>query len=118
MLHNNDANRATEVLVGCSNVSMLVSIIAAGWAGDMLGRRATLVVASALLMAGGHATALGGSYASALLMADARRQLRTPRSWPLASSPLTSLGSGFARLQRRDMSASSRGVLSTLLGTN
>ncbi|TVU43102.1 hypothetical protein EJB05_09540 [Eragrostis curvula] len=93
----------TEVLVGCSNVYMLVSIVAAGWAGDVLGRRATLVLANALLMAGALAMALGGSYAALM-----------------AARFVTSLGSGFVRVVVPVYNAeisppSSRGVLSTLL---
>ncbi|TVU43093.1 hypothetical protein EJB05_09530, partial [Eragrostis curvula] len=93
----------TEVLVGCSNVYMLVSIVAVGWAGDVLGRRATLMLANALLMAGALAMALGGSYAALM-----------------AACFVTSLGSGFVPVvvpvYNAEISpASSRGVLSTLL---
>ncbi|CAO2142516.1 unnamed protein product [Urochloa humidicola] len=41
-----------EVLTGSMNLFMLVSILAAGWAADVLGRRGTLVLANAFLMAG------------------------------------------------------------------
>ncbi|TVU43112.1 hypothetical protein EJB05_09551, partial [Eragrostis curvula] len=61
----------TELLVGCINVYMLVSVVAAGWAGDLLGRRATLVLANALLMAGALGMALGRSYAALFLYAGA-----------------------------------------------
>ncbi|TVU43094.1 hypothetical protein EJB05_09531, partial [Eragrostis curvula] len=93
----------TEVLVGCINVYMLVSVVAAGWVGDMLGRRATLVLANALLMAGALAMSLSGSYAALM-----------------AALFVISLGCGFVRVvapvYNAEISpASSRGVLSTLL---
>ncbi|TVU43111.1 hypothetical protein EJB05_09550, partial [Eragrostis curvula] len=93
----------TELLVGCINVYMLVSVVAAGWAGDLLGRRATLVLANALLMAGALGMALGRSYAALM-----------------AALFVTSLGCGFVRVvapvYNAEISpASSRGVLSALL---
>ena len=51
-----------EVLTGSMNLFMLVSILAAGWAADVLGRRGTLVLANVSLMAGAIAMALGGSF--------------------------------------------------------
>ena len=57
-----------EVLAGSINVFMLASILAAGWAADVLGRRGTLVLANVSLMAGALAMALGGSF-SALMFA-------------------------------------------------
>ncbi|TVU43084.1 hypothetical protein EJB05_09521, partial [Eragrostis curvula] len=93
----------TEVLVSCINVYMIVSVVAAGWVGDLLGRRATLVLANALLMAGALAMALGRSYAALM-----------------AALFVISLGCGFVRVvapvYNAEISpASSRGVLSTLL---
>ncbi|TVU35933.1 hypothetical protein EJB05_17840, partial [Eragrostis curvula] len=90
----------TEVLVGCSNVYMLVSIVAAGWAADLMGRRATLVLANAFFMAGALAMALGGSYATLM-----------------AARFVTSLGvrPGSPVYNAEISPASSRGVLSTLL---
>ena len=41
-----------EVLSGSMNLFMLASILAAGWAADALGRRGTIVLANAFLMAG------------------------------------------------------------------
>ena len=37
----------TEVLTGSMNLFMLVSILGAAWAADLLGRRGTLVLANA-----------------------------------------------------------------------
>ena len=68
-----------EVLAGSINVFMLVSILAAGWAADVLGRRGTLVLANVSLMAGAIAMALGGSF-PALMLARC----------------VTSVGSGFS----------------------
>ena len=48
-----------EVLAGSMNVFMLTSILAAGWVADRLGRRRTLVLANAFLMAGALAMSLG-----------------------------------------------------------
>ncbi|WVZ50199.1 hypothetical protein U9M48_001476 [Paspalum notatum var. saurae] len=55
-----------EVLSGSMNLFMLVSILAAGWAADAIGRRATIMVANAFLMADAGAMSLGGGYASLL----------------------------------------------------
>ncbi|KAJ1255405.1 hypothetical protein BS78_K245300 [Paspalum vaginatum] len=55
-----------EVLSGSMNLFMLVSILAAGWAADSIGRRGTVVVANAFLMAGALAMWLGCGYASLL----------------------------------------------------
>jgi MFS family permease len=56
-----------EVLACSINVFMLVSILAAGWAADVLGRRGTLVLANISLMAGALAMALGGSFPALML---------------------------------------------------
>ncbi|TVU43095.1 hypothetical protein EJB05_09532, partial [Eragrostis curvula] len=90
----------TELLVGCGNAYMLVSIVAAGWAGDLLGRRATLVLANALLMAGALAMALGGSYAAlmaARFVTSLRHRVRPRRG---------------ARVQRRDLARRPRAASS------
>lgn len=92
-----------EVLSGSMNVFMLASILAAGPAADLLGRRGTLVLANAFLMAGALAMSLGGSYAALL-----------------AARFVTSLGVGFALVvapvYNAEISpASARGVLSSLL---
>ncbi|KAL6653808.1 hypothetical protein ACP70R_008732 [Stipagrostis hirtigluma subsp. patula] len=68
-----------EVLAGSINVFMLLSILAAGWAADVLGRRRTLVLANAFLMAGALAMSLGGSYAALM-----------------AARFITSVGAGFS----------------------
>ncbi|XP_062183490.1 polyol transporter 5-like isoform X2 [Phragmites australis] len=92
-----------EVLAGSINVSMLVSILAAGWAADLLGRRGTLVLANAFLMAGPLAMSLGGSYATLM-----------------AARFVTSIGSGFSivvtSVYNAEISpASTRGLLSSFL---
>ncbi|KAG0530730.1 hypothetical protein BDA96_05G211800 [Sorghum bicolor] len=92
-----------EVLAGSFNVFMLLSILAAGWAADLLGRRGTLVLANVFLMAGALAMSLGGSY-SALM----------------AARCITSLGSGFSvvvtSVYNAEISpASMRGFLSSFL---
>jgi len=92
-----------EVLAGSMNVYMLVSILAAGWAADLLGRRGTLVLANGLLMAGAFAMSLGGSYAALMI-----------------ARFITSIGVGFALVvapvYNAEISpASARGVLSSLL---
>ncbi|RCV39219.1 hypothetical protein SETIT_8G205800v2 [Setaria italica] len=92
-----------EVLTGSMNVFMLVSILAGGWAADLLGRRGTLVLANAFLMAGALAMSAGGSYADLM-----------------AARFVTSVGAGFARVvapvYNAEISpASTRGVLSSLL---
>ncbi|KAL5203547.1 hypothetical protein ABZP36_008418 [Zizania latifolia] len=91
-----------EVLAGSMNLYMLVSILAAGWTADVLGRRGTLVLANAFLMAGALAMSLGGSYAALM-----------------AARFVTSVGVGFsivvAPVYAVEISpASSRGVLSSL----
>ena len=53
-----------EVLSGSMNMFMLASILAAGWAADAIGRRGTVVIANAFLMAGALAMSLGGSLTS------------------------------------------------------
>nr|CAB3492091.1 unnamed protein product [Digitaria exilis] len=53
-----------ELLTGSMNLFMLVSILAAGSIADRLGRRCTLVLANAFLMAGALAMALGASFAT------------------------------------------------------
>ncbi|XP_025827235.1 polyol transporter 5-like [Panicum hallii] len=92
-----------EVLTGSMNLFMLVSVLGAGWAADLLGRRGTLVLANAFLMAGALAISAGGSYASLM-----------------AARFVTSVGVGFARVvapvYNAEISpASTRGVLSSLL---
>ncbi|KAL6654374.1 hypothetical protein ACP70R_007839 [Stipagrostis hirtigluma subsp. patula] len=92
-----------EVLVGSMNLFMLVSILAAGWAADVLGRRGTLVLANGFLMAGALAMSLGGGYAALM-----------------AARFVTSVGAGFCRVvapvYNAEISpASTRGVLSSLL---
>ncbi|CAO2142826.1 unnamed protein product [Urochloa humidicola] len=92
-----------EVLAGSMNVFMLVSILAGGWFADRLGRRSTLVLANAFLMAGPLAMSLGGSFASLM-----------------AARFVTSVGAGFARVVAPVYNAeisppSTRGVLSSLL---
>ncbi|BAT14975.1 Os11g0637000 [Oryza sativa Japonica Group] len=91
-----------EVLTGSMNVFMLVSILAAGWAADVLGRRGTLVLANAFLMAGALAMSLGATYAALM-----------------AARFVTSVGVGFslvvAPVYNAEISpASARGVVSTL----
>ncbi|RCV39217.1 hypothetical protein SETIT_8G205600v2 [Setaria italica] len=92
-----------EVLAGSMNVFMLVSILAGGWAADFLGRRRTLVLANAFLMAGALAMSVGGSYTELM-----------------AARFVTSVGAGFARVvapvYNAEISpASTRGVLSSFL---
>ncbi|CAN6363589.1 unnamed protein product [Urochloa humidicola] len=92
-----------EVLAGSMNVFMLVSILAGGWFADAVGRRSTLVLANAFLMAGALAMALGRTYAALL-----------------AARFVTSVGAGFARVVAPVYNAeisppSTRGVLSSLL---
>ncbi|CAL4986350.1 unnamed protein product [Urochloa decumbens] len=92
-----------EVLTGSMNLFMLVSILAAGWVADMVGRRGTLLLANAFLMAGAIAMSAGGSYAALM-----------------AARSITSIGVGFARVvapvYNAEISpASTRGVLSSLL---
>ncbi|CAM0874042.1 unnamed protein product [Alopecurus aequalis] len=97
------SDEQVEVLAGSMNVYMLVSILAAGWVADFLGRRGTLVLANGFLMVGALAMSLGGSYA-ALMVARF----------------VTSIGVGFALVvapvYNAEISpASVRGVLSSLL---
>ncbi|XP_066336002.1 polyol transporter 5-like [Miscanthus floridulus] len=92
-----------EVLSGSMNVFMLASILAAGWVADQLGRRRTLVLANAFLMAGALAMSLGTSFGALM-----------------AARFVTSVGSGFARVvapvYNAEISpASTRGVLSSML---
>ncbi|RLM69446.1 polyol transporter 5-like [Panicum miliaceum] len=92
-----------EVLSGSMNLFMLASILAAGWAADALGRRGTVVLANAFLMAGALAMSLGGSYAALL-----------------AARFVTSVGVGFAVVvapvyAAEIAPASSRGLLSSLV---
>ncbi|CAL4986349.1 unnamed protein product [Urochloa decumbens] len=92
-----------EVLTGSMNLFMLVSVLTAGWVADAMGRRGTLVLANAFLMAGALAMSLGGSYAALV-----------------AARFVTSIGAGFARVvapvYNAEISpASTRGVLSSLL---
>jgi MFS family permease len=92
-----------EVLAGSMNVFMLASTLAAGWVADHLGRRRTLVLANAFLMAGALAMSLGTSFAALM-----------------AARFVTSLGSGLARVvapvYNAEISpASTRGALSSML---
>ncbi|KAF0924730.1 hypothetical protein E2562_014533 [Oryza meyeriana var. granulata] len=92
-----------EVLAGSMNIYMLVSILAAGWTADVLGRRGTLVLANAFLMAGALAMSLGASYAALMSVRF-----------------VTSIGVGFslvvAPVYNAEISpASARGVLSSLV---
>jgi len=92
-----------EVLAGSMNVFMLTSILAAGWVADRLGRRRTLVLANAFLMAGSLSMSLGSTYPALM-----------------AARFVTSLGAGFARVvapvYNAEISpASTRGVLSSLV---
>ncbi|KAG0530735.1 hypothetical protein BDA96_05G212200 [Sorghum bicolor] len=92
-----------EVLSGSMNMFMLASILAAGWAADALGRRGTVVLANAFLMAGALAMSLGGSFASLM-----------------AARFVTSVGVGFAVVvapvyAAEIAPASSRGLLSSLV---
>ncbi|XP_066336003.1 polyol transporter 5-like [Miscanthus floridulus] len=93
----------TEVLTGSMNLYMLVPILAAGWAADLLGRRGTLLLASAFLVAGALSMSLGRSYAALM-----------------AARFVTSVGVGLslvvAPVYNAEISpASTRGVLSSLL---
>ncbi|XP_066338487.1 polyol transporter 5-like [Miscanthus floridulus] len=92
-----------EVLSGSMNMFMLASILAAGWAADAIGRRGTVVLANAFLMAGALAMSLGGSFASLM-----------------AARFVTSVGVGFAVVvapvyAAEIAPASSRGLLSSLV---
>ncbi|CAO2142517.1 unnamed protein product [Urochloa humidicola] len=92
-----------EVLTGSMNLFMLVSVLAAGWVADVMGRRCTLVLANAFLMAGALAMSAGSSYAALM-----------------AARFVTSIGAGFARVvapvYNAEISpACTRGVLSSLL---
>jgi sugar porter (SP) family MFS transporter len=92
-----------EVLSGSMNLFMLASILAAGWAADAIGRRGTIVLANAFLMAGALAMSLGGTYAALL-----------------AARFVTSVGVGFAVVvapvyAAEIAPASSRGLLSSLV---
>ena len=85
------------------NMFMLASILAAGWATDAIGRRGTVVLANAFLMAGALAMSLGGSFASLM-----------------AARFVTSVGVGFAVVvapvyAAEIAPASSRGLLSSLV---
>jgi len=85
------------------NMFMLASILAAGWAADCIGRRGTVVLANAFLMAGALAMSLGGSFASLM-----------------AARFVTSVGVGFAVVvapvyAAEIAPASSRGLLSSLV---
>ncbi|CAO2150930.1 unnamed protein product [Urochloa humidicola] len=92
-----------EVLTGSMNLFMLVSVLAAGWVADVMGRRGTLVLANAFLMAGALAMSAGSIYAALV-----------------AARFVTSIGAGFARVvapvYNAEISpACTRGVLSSLL---
>ncbi|CAN6373184.1 unnamed protein product [Urochloa humidicola] len=93
----------TEVLAGSMNVFMLASILAAGRAADLLGRRSALVLANAFLAAGALAMSLGASYGELM-----------------AARFVTGSGAGLvlvvAPVYNAEISpASTRGVLSSLL---
>ncbi|KAL6907788.1 hypothetical protein ACP4OV_001958 [Aristida adscensionis] len=97
------SDEQVEVLSGSMNLFMLASILAAGWAADALGRRGTLVLANAFLMAGALAMSLGGSYAALM-----------------AARFVTSVGAGFSVVVTSVYNAeisppSTRGLLSSLL---
>ncbi|KAL6654538.1 hypothetical protein ACP70R_008003 [Stipagrostis hirtigluma subsp. patula] len=92
-----------EVLAGSMNVYMLASILAAGWAADVLGRRGALVLANAFLVAGALAMSLGGGFAALM-----------------AARFVTGVGVGLAHVvapvyNAEIAPASTRGVLSSLL---
>ncbi|KAK3120582.1 hypothetical protein QOZ80_9AG0690360 [Eleusine coracana subsp. coracana] len=92
-----------EVLAGSINAFMLASILTAGWVADALGRRGTLVLANAFLMAGALAMSLGGNFTELM-----------------AARFVTSIGCGFSRVvapvYNAEISpASMRGVLTSLL---
>ncbi|KAL6653571.1 hypothetical protein ACP70R_008495 [Stipagrostis hirtigluma subsp. patula] len=92
-----------EVLAGSMNVYMLASILAAGWAADVLGRRGALVLANAFLVAGALAMSLGGGFAALV-----------------AARFVTGVGVGLALVvapvyNAEIAPASTRGVLSSLL---
>ncbi|XP_062196970.1 polyol transporter 5-like [Phragmites australis] len=96
-------NAKIEVLTGSMNLFMLVSILGAGWVADLLGRRGTLLLANAFLMAGALVMSLGGSFAALM-----------------AARFVTSIGAGFCRVvapvYNAEISpASTRGILSSLL---
>ncbi|TKW01992.1 hypothetical protein SEVIR_8G215200v4 [Setaria viridis] len=97
------SDEQVEVLSGSMNLFMLASILAAGWAADAIGRRGTIVLANAFLMAGALAMSLGGSYGALL-----------------AARFVTSVGVGFAVVvapvyAAEIAPASSRGLLSSLV---
>ncbi|GJN04984.1 hypothetical protein PR202_ga22570 [Eleusine coracana subsp. coracana] len=92
-----------EVLAGSMNVYMLVSILAAGQAADLLGRRGALVLANAFFLAGALGMSVGRSYAALM-----------------AARFVTGVGVGFslvvAPVYNAEISpASTRGLLSSLL---
>ncbi|KAL6654369.1 hypothetical protein ACP70R_007834 [Stipagrostis hirtigluma subsp. patula] len=92
-----------EVLAGSVNLFMLLPIVGGGWAANRLGRRGTLLLANASLMAGAIVMSLGGNYAALM-----------------AARLITSVGAGFCRVVApvyvAEISpASTRGVLSSLL---
>ncbi|KAF8673435.1 hypothetical protein HU200_049000 [Digitaria exilis] len=92
-----------EVLAGSINVFMLASILAAGWAADVLGRRGTLVLANVFLTAGALAMSLGASFPALM-----------------AARCVTSVGSGFSVVVSSVYNAeisppSMRGFLSSFL---
>ncbi|WVZ50217.1 hypothetical protein U9M48_001492 [Paspalum notatum var. saurae] len=93
----------TEVLAGSINVFMLTSILTAGWAADLLGRRGTLVLANVFLMAGALFMSLGGSFSTLM-----------------AARCVTSVGAGFSIVVTSVYNAeisppSMRGFLSSFL---
>ncbi|CAN6225612.1 unnamed protein product [Urochloa humidicola] len=96
------SDEQVEVLSGSMNLFMLASILAAGWTADAIGRRGTIVLANAFLMAGALAMSLGRTYPALL-----------------AARFVTSLGVGFAVVvapvyAAEIAPASSRGALSSL----
>jgi sugar porter (SP) family MFS transporter len=92
-----------EVLSGSMNVFMLASILGGGWAADLAGRRATLVLANAFLMVGALAMSLGGSFPALM-----------------AARFVTSVGVGFALVvapvyATEIAPASARGLLTSMV---
>ncbi|TVU24028.1 hypothetical protein EJB05_26420 [Eragrostis curvula] len=97
------SNTEIELLAGSMNLYMLVSILAAGKAADLLGRRGALVLANAFFLAGALGMFLGTTYAALM-----------------AARFVTGVGVGLAvvvaPVYTAEVSpASTRGVLSSLL---
>jgi hypothetical protein len=92
-----------EVLAGSINVFMLASILAAGWAADVLARRGTLVLANVSLMAGelanGARRQLPRAHARAMRHQRRLRLIHRRQSSPPSTTP---------RSRRRPCAASCR----------